>query len=64
MSLLLTAIASTLLAGLAMPLGAIIARFEKVGNEWIEHEFRHSVMASGGGPLLSAGALVLVPEGI
>ena len=64
MSLLLTVIASTLLAGLAMPLGAMIARFEKVGNEWIEQEFRHSVMAFGGGALLSAVALVLVPEGI
>ncbi|MGI2171922.1 ZIP family metal transporter [Shewanella sp. MF05960] len=64
MSLLLTVIASTLLAGLAMPLGAFIARFEKVGNEWIEQEFRHSVMAFGGGALLSAVALVLVPEGL
>ena len=64
MSLLLTVIISTLLAGLAMPLGAVIARFEKIGSEWLEQEFRHSVMAFGGGALLSAVALVLVPEGI
>jgi len=64
MSLLLTVIVSTLLAGLAMPLGAVIACFEKVGSEWLEQEFRHSVMAFGGGALLSAIALVLVPEGI
>ncbi|WP_137222963.1 MULTISPECIES: ZIP family metal transporter [Shewanella] len=64
MSLLLTVIVSTLLAGLAMPLGAVIACFEKVGSEWLEQEFRHSVMAFGGGALLSAVALVLVPEGI
>ena len=64
MSLLLTVLATTLLAGLAMPLGALIARFENVSSEWLEQEFRHSVMAFGGGALLSAVALVLVPEGI
>jgi ZIP family zinc transporter len=64
MDILLMVIASTLLAGLAMPLGAAIAYFEKISNEWIEAEFSHSVMAFGGGALLSAVALVLVPEGI
>jgi ZIP family zinc transporter len=64
MSLLLTVIASTFIAGLAMPLGAIIACFEKIGSDWLEQELRHSVMAFGGGALLSAVALVLVPEGI
>ena len=34
MSLLLTVITSTFLAGLAMPLGAIIACYEKIGSEW------------------------------
>lgn len=47
-----------------MALGATVACFEKIGDEWIEEEFRHSVMAFGGGALLSAVALVLVPEGI
>jgi len=64
MSLILTVIASTFLAGLAMPLGALIACFEKIGSEWLEQELRHSVMAFGGGALLSAVALVLVPEGV
>jgi ZIP family zinc transporter len=64
MSLLLTVIASTFIAGLAMPLGAIIACFEKIGSDWLEQELRHSVMAFGGGALLSAVALGLVPEGI
>lgn len=64
MSVLFTVIAFTLLAGLAMPLGAIIACYEKIGSEWLEQELRHSVMAFGGGALLSAVALVLVPEGI
>jgi ZIP family zinc transporter len=64
MSLLLTVIVSTLLAGLAMPLGALIACFEKFKSDWLEQELRHTVMAFGGGALLSAVALVLVPEGI
>jgi ZIP family zinc transporter len=64
MDLLLTVIGTTLLAGLAMPLGATIAFYEKIGEQWIEEEFRHGVMAFGGGALLSAVALVLVPEGI
>lgn len=64
MSLLLTVIVSTLLAGLAMPLGAVIAYAEKFESEWLEKEFKHGVMAFGGGALLSAVALVLVPEGI
>lgn len=64
MSVLLTVIGSTFLAGLAMPLGAALAYFEKIGNDWLEQELRHSVMAFGGGALLSAVALVLVPEGI
>lgn len=64
MSVLLTVIASTLFAGLAMPLGAFIACFEKIKSDWLEQELRHTVMAFGGGALLSAVALVLVPEGI
>jgi ZIP family zinc transporter len=64
MNLLLTVILSTLIAGLTMPIGAAIASFEKIKSEWLEEEFRHSVMAFGGGALLSAVALVLVPEGI
>lgn len=62
--MLLIVIGSSLMAGLAMALGATIARYEKVGNQWIEEEIRHGVMAFGGGALLSAVALVLVPEGI
>lgn len=64
MDALLIVILSTLLAGLAMPLGALIARVEKIGENWLEEELRHSVTAFGGGALLSAVALVLVPDGI
>ena len=53
----------TLLAGLAMPAGAVLARFEGLRPHWLENELRHSVIAFGGGALLSAVALVLVPEG-
>ena len=62
--MLWTVILVTFLAGLAMPLGACIARFERIGADWLEQEFRHSVIAFGGGALLSAVALVLVPDGI
>ena len=64
MDQLLVVIALTCMAGLAMPLGATIARYENTGVAWLEEELRHSVMAFGGGALLSAIALVLVPEAI
>ncbi|MCA9280491.1 MAG: divalent cation transporter [Phycisphaeraceae bacterium] len=54
----------TSLAGLAMPLGAVLARVENIAPEWLERELRHSVIAFGGGVLLAAVALVLVPTGI
>ena len=59
-----TIVAFTLMAGMAMPLGATVARYEHIRRRWLEDEFRHSVIAFGGGALLSAVARVLVPEGI
>lgn len=53
----------TLAAGLAMPLGACLAMLERLAPAWIQQELRHSVMAFGGGALMSAVSLVLVPEG-
>ena len=53
----------SLFAGIAMPVGAAIARIERIRPSCLENEFRHSVIAFGGGALLSAVALVLVPEG-
>ncbi len=47
-----------------MPVGAFLARIEKIQPDWLENEFRHSVISFGGGALLSAVALVLVPDGI
>lgn len=58
-----TVIGLTLLAGLAIPLGAFLATYEHIQSDWLEQEFRHGVMAFGAGALLSAVALVLVPEG-
>nr|WP_166269290.1 divalent cation transporter [Marinobacter caseinilyticus] len=51
-------------AGAAIPAGALLARIENLGPAWLEKEFRHSVIAFGGGALLSAVALVLVPESV
>ncbi len=53
----------TLGAGLAMPIGALIASAEHLRSDWLESELRHTVIAFGGGALLSAVALVLVPDG-
>jgi ZIP family zinc transporter len=47
-----------------MPLGAFVASIEHIHSDWLQQEFRHSVIAFGAGALLSAVALVLVPEGI
>lgn len=47
-----------------MPLGGLLASIEKIRPKWLENEFRHSVIAFGGGILLAAVALILVPEGI
>lgn len=52
------------LAGAMIPLGALAARVEHIRPEWLEQEFRHSVIAFGGGILLAAVSFVLVPEGI
>jgi ZIP family zinc transporter len=54
----------TLIAGIAMPVGATIAGIERIRPNWLEREVRHSVIAFGGGALLAAVALVLLPEGI
>ncbi|MBW4935927.1 ZIP family metal transporter [Marinobacter sp. F4206] len=54
----------TLAAGLAMLFGALLASFGKFRSRWVEAEFSHSIMAFGGGALLSAVALVLVPYGM
>ncbi|HBE67796.1 MAG TPA: divalent cation transporter [Planctomycetaceae bacterium] len=59
-----TLIVLTLMAGLAMPAGAVLGRVDSIHPNWLNSETRHGVVAFGGGALLSAIALVLVPEGI
>ncbi|MGB7290308.1 MAG: ZIP family metal transporter [Candidatus Macondimonas sp.] len=54
----------TLIAGLAMPIGAAIAAVARIRPHWLETEVRHGVIAFGGGALLSAVTLVLVPQGM
>lgn len=46
-----------------MPLGGWLGRIESLRPDWLRNEFRHGVIALGGGALFSAVALVLVPEG-
>lgn len=53
----------TTIAGICIPIGSFIARIEPFRPHWLEHELRHSIIAFGGGVLVSAVALVLVPEG-
>jgi ZIP family zinc transporter len=52
------------LAGVAAFLGAVSAKFENIKPNWLESEVRHGIMAFGGGALIAAVALVLVPEGM
>ncbi len=52
------------LAGLCIPIGGVIASFERIRPHWLENELRHFLIAFGGGILIGAVALVLVPEGI
>lgn len=60
----LTIIVLTTMAGLAIPAGALLASVERIQPRWLEEELRHSIVAFGGGALLSAVALVLVPDGM
>lgn len=52
-----------LTAGSAMPLGGFLASRKNVLPRWLEAELRHTIVAAGGGVLIAAVALVLVPEG-
>ncbi|GEA12491.1 divalent cation transporter [Alteromonas sp. KUL49] len=53
-----------LLAGLAMPLGALISTIHGIQPRWLAKELRHGILALGAGALVSAVALVLVPQGL
>lgn len=53
----------TSLAGACILLGGLVGMIENIRPRWLENELRHSVIAFGGGVLVAAVALVLVPEG-
>jgi ZIP family zinc transporter len=53
----------TACSGACILIGGLAARIERIRPRWLETEFRHSVIAFGGGVLVAAVALVLVPEG-
>jgi len=61
---LITVITLTLIAGLAMPLGAFIAHFSGGKSWWVNNELKHAIIAFGGGALMAAVALILIPQGI
>lgn len=54
----------TAAAGACIPLGGLVAKIEHIRPRWLEREFRHFVIAFGGGILLAAVALVLIPAGL
>ncbi len=54
----------TTMAGACIPVGGFLARIEHIGPDWMEREFRHFIIASGGGVLLAAVVLALLPVGI
>jgi len=51
-------------AGGCVLAGALLASLERIRPAWLEREFRHFVIAFGGGVLLAAVCLVLLPQGI
>lgn len=61
---LISVLLLTLMAGLAMPLGALLASMANSHKGWLGNRWRHGIIAFGGGALLAAVALVLVPESI
>jgi ZIP family zinc transporter len=54
----------TAAAGSCLLFGGLLASVARIRPRWLETEFRHSVIAFGGGVLIAAVAFVLVPEGI
>lgn len=53
----------TSLAGACIPVGGVLASFERILPRWLERELRHFIIAMGGGILLGAVSEVLLPEG-
>ncbi|MBN66122.1 MAG: divalent cation transporter [Rickettsiales bacterium] len=62
--MILEAVLLSLLAGGSIFVGALLASCENLRPRWLEQELRHTIIAFGGGALLAAVALVLVPDGM
>ncbi|MDR9424600.1 MAG: divalent cation transporter [Marinobacter sp.] len=60
---ILVIVGLTVLAGSLIPLGGLLASVESIRPNWLEKEFRHFLIALGGGILLGAVSVVLIPEG-
>jgi ZIP family zinc transporter len=54
----------SLAAGITIPIGAHLAFVFQSHRAWLSSTARHGIIAFGGGVLLSAVSLVLVPEGV
>ena len=52
------------LAGFAAFTGAFLGWFDSLKKDWLTCHSKHGIMAFGGGALLAAVALVLVPKGM
>lgn len=61
---LITMVLYTAAAGSCVLWGGLVASVARINPRWLDTEFRHSVIAFGGGVLIAAVAFVLVPEGI
>lgn len=59
-----TIVIYTAAAGACIPLGGALAKLEHIRPTWLENEFRHFIIALGGGVLLAAVTFILVPEGM
>ncbi|WP_199232194.1 ZIP family metal transporter [Rubrivivax albus] len=55
---------STTAAGACIVLGGLAAVNQRRRPNWLDNELRHGVIAFGGGVLLAAVALVLLPQGV
>lgn len=64
MGALAHAIVLAALAGAAIPFGAWLAGFDRILPGPLRNKANHWIMAFGAGALLSAVALVLIPEGV
>ena len=64
MSPLTQALLATAAAAACIPMGGLLALLARQQRRWLDAEVRHFVVALGGGILIAAVSLVLLPEGM